>query len=161
MSKEERLLEGLSKILQDLRMRSDEGTPIIVEGRNDVDSLKELGVNGKILKVKGCNMGLYDFIYSLSSEEEAIILTDFDREGDEIATELTRELTKIGVKADNRLRRKIKCLIRHEVVGVEDLPDYLERLTLEGGIKKMSREQGMFTETHDILRESIKQNLMG
>lgn len=147
VSREEKLLEGLSKILQDLRMRSDEGTPIIVEGRNDAASLKELGINGKVLKIKGCNMSLYDFIYSLGSEEEAIILTDFDREGDEIAAELTKELTRIGVKADNHLRRKIKGLIKREVVGVEDLPNYLERLTLEGGLK-MGHEPRIFMEAH-------------
>jgi 5S rRNA maturation endonuclease (ribonuclease M5) len=125
------LLESLSKAIQDLRARSDEGTPIIVEGKNDADSLREMGINGRILKIKGCGMCLHDLVYSLSSEEEAIILTDFDREGDEMASELMEELTGIGVKADNRIRRRIKRLVKHEIVEVEDLPYYLAKLNLE------------------------------
>ncbi|MEM2123215.1 MAG: toprim domain-containing protein [Candidatus Bathyarchaeia archaeon] len=125
------LFEGLTKAIQDLRDRSNEGIPIIVEGRNDADSLKEMGIKGRILKIKGSSMCLHDFIYSLRSEEEAIILTDFDREGDEIASELTEELTGIGVKADNRIRRRIKRLVRHEIVELEDLPYYLVKLRRE------------------------------
>ncbi|MBS7644808.1 MAG: toprim domain-containing protein [Candidatus Bathyarchaeia archaeon] len=130
LGKNEEIFDGLSKAIQDLRELSNEGTPIIVEGKNDVDSLKKIGVNGRILKIKGSNMSLQDFIYSLSSEEEAIILTDFDREGDEIASELMEELTKIGVKANNVIRRRIRRLVGREVAEVEALPNYLMKLAL-------------------------------
>ena len=129
MSRNEEIFNSLSKAINDLRTLSDDGAPIIVEGNNDAESLKMMGVNGRILKIKGSNMSLQDFIYSLSSEEEAIILTDFDREGDEIASELIEELTSIGVKANSMIRRRIKRLVGREVTEVEDLPKYLMKLT--------------------------------
>ncbi|MGC8850234.1 MAG: toprim domain-containing protein [Candidatus Bathyarchaeia archaeon] len=129
LSRNEEIFNSLSKAINDLRTLSDDGAPIIVEGNNDAESLKMMGVNGRILKIKGSNMSLQDFIYSLSSEEEAIILTDFDREGDEIASELIEELTSIGVKANSMIRRRIKRLVGREVTEVEDLPKYLMKLT--------------------------------
>ncbi len=138
------MLNNISKTLQVLRLKSEEGIPIIVEGSNDIVSLRKIGVKGKILKLKDCNLSLYDFIYSLSSEKEAIILTDFDKEGDLLAAELSDELPRIGVKTDSYLRMKLKGLVKREVTGVEGISAYLERLNAETGkVQIQSKVEGM------------------
>ena len=51
-TKSERKLEKILKLLERLTKESTKGTPIIVEGRNDINALHELGLQGDIISGK-------------------------------------------------------------------------------------------------------------
>ena len=77
---------------------------IIVEGKRDAGALCLLGFTN-IVEIHG--------IYETSErlrENEVLILTDFDREGREIAKKLNLVLQSLGYKVDRETRRKIGFL---------------------------------------------------
>jgi len=94
---------------------------IIVEGKRDKSVLKKVGfrnllaINGKSLKeiakqIKG----------------EVVILTDFDKEGKEKARKLKKYLVKLGIRVNDRLRKKFaeSCRIRK----IEEFKRYLKEV---------------------------------
>ena len=123
-----RKCERLDRLTRKLVTRSKLGTPIIVEGRKDELSLRRLGVEGKILCIKSSGIGFFDFIERLKPLREVIVLTDFDREGKELSSQLVRELSRIRVKADDSLWRELRSLGHSETRSVEELADYMEKL---------------------------------
>lgn len=124
----ERKYQRIDQLTRKLVTRSKLGTPIIVEGRKDKLSLRRLGVEGKILCVKSTGVGFFDFIEKVKPWREAIILTDFDREGKELSSHLVKELSRIQIKADDSLWRELRSLGRSEIRSVEELANYLEKL---------------------------------
>lgn len=106
---------------------SKKGVPIIVEGKKDLTSLKRIGVKGRIRCVKSMRMSFINLLDELKCEKEMIIMTDFDREGDELAHQLSTALTESRVKVNNLIREKIKSLFRNEVKAVEELADFYEK----------------------------------
>ncbi len=121
-------MEETERILKELRTQSDAGIPIIVEGRRDEAALRKLGVNGKIHCLKAAGESRHEFLERLDGTSEAILLTDFDREGKELGTWLYRELSQRGIKSDYRLWRRIRSLARTEVHAVEELPSFVRAL---------------------------------
>ncbi len=128
LSSYQRRYERIDRLTRILVTRSKLGTPIIVEGKKDELSLRRLGVEGIILCVKSSGVGFFDFIEKVNPSREAIILTDFDREGKELSSQLVRELTRIRVKADDSLWRQFRSLGRSEIRSVEELADFVEKL---------------------------------
>jgi len=128
LSAYKRKYERLDRLTRKLITRSKLGTPIIVEGRKDELSLRQLGVEGKILCMKSLGIGFYDFVEGLRSVREVIVLTDFDREGKELSSQLVKELSRIRVKADDSLWRELRSLGRSEIRSVEELAKYVEKL---------------------------------
>ncbi len=128
---EEKLLKELTNILQILRLKTEKGATIIVEGNNDITSLRKIDVKGRMMKLKGSTSTFYDLIYSLRDEKEIIILTDFDKEGNLLANKLSDELNNLGIKTNISIRKKLKALMKREVKAIEELAGYFERLTEE------------------------------
>ena len=77
--KEEKILQ----ILNELAAESEKGTPIIVEGKKDVEALRGLGVKGTVLSVKTGGKSFLDVVYEIEKmgASEVILLLDFDRRG--------------------------------------------------------------------------------
>ncbi len=121
-------MEETEKILTNLRNLSETGTPIIVEGRRDEAALRKLGVTGRILPLKAHGESRHDFLERLDGSKDAIVLTDFDREGKKLETWLYKELLQRGVKSNLKLWSRIKILTRTEVRSVEELPDFMRTL---------------------------------
>ncbi|MEM3793578.1 MAG: hypothetical protein QXS76_01580, partial [Candidatus Bathyarchaeia archaeon] len=63
--------------------------------------------------------------------KEAIILTDFDREGEELAIRIQRELAPLKVRANCSLWNQLRGLVSSDIKSVEDLADYLKKMELE------------------------------
>jgi 5S rRNA maturation endonuclease (ribonuclease M5) len=84
--------EKIEHILQCLALESDNGTPIIVEGKKDIETLRTLSIGGKIIPAKS-GKSLLDVVSEVENDrpEEVILLLDFDRRGQE----LTRRLKHI------------------------------------------------------------------
>jgi 5S rRNA maturation endonuclease (ribonuclease M5) len=121
-------MEQTEKILNSLRTLSESGTPIIVEGRRDEAALRKLGVKGRILPLKARGESRHDFLERLDGTRDAIILTDFDREGKKLETWLYKELLQRGVNSDLKLWSRMRSLTRTEVRSVEELPDFMRTL---------------------------------
>jgi 5S rRNA maturation endonuclease (ribonuclease M5) len=124
----ERRYRRVDRLIQELVTRSKLGTPIIVEGRKDELSLRRLGVEGKILCIKSTGVGFFDFVEKVKPWREAIILTDFDREGKELSFQLAKELSRIRIKVDDSFWRELRSLGRSEIRSIEELADYSEKL---------------------------------
>jgi 2,5-diamino-6-(ribosylamino)-4(3H)-pyrimidinone 5'-phosphate reductase len=117
----------LIKLASQLVEESKKGVPIIVEGRKDLTSLKRIGVKGRIRCVKSRRQNFINLIDELKSEREMIIMTDFDKEGEELARQLSIALTESRVKVNNLIRERIKSLFRNEIKAVEELADFYEK----------------------------------
>ncbi|MEM2927225.1 MAG: toprim domain-containing protein [Candidatus Bathyarchaeia archaeon] len=103
------------------------GIPIIVEGLKDAESLRRLGLKGTIIPAK-TRLGSYlEVVEEISNQKEVLILTDFDRQGEEMAFLLREDLEGRGVKVNLSLRQRIASLIGKDVKDVEGLASYMAR----------------------------------
>ena len=121
-------MDEAQRIFDELRSLSESGIPIIVEGRRDEAALRRLGVKGRIYCLKARGESRHDFLERLDGTTDAIVLTDFDREGKKLETWLYKELSQRGVKSDLKLWSRIRSLARTEVRSVEELPNFVRAL---------------------------------
>jgi 2,5-diamino-6-(ribosylamino)-4(3H)-pyrimidinone 5'-phosphate reductase len=128
LNAEERRFEAVIELIGDVAAHSRRGVPVIVEGPNDVKTLRKLGITGPIFCAKSRRLGLVDFLDSIATYSEVIILTDFDKEGRALAWRLRRDLSQMRVKVNVEIWKQLKALARSEMVGIENLGKYLDRL---------------------------------
>lgn len=115
----------LKATIDELIERSEEGAVIIVEGKNDIKSLRRLGVRGEILTSSNhSNAELVDLIGC----RKVIILTDWDRKGEALKDDLVVKFSSWGVIPNVEIRRRIFSIIGKEVTEVEDLADFIFKL---------------------------------
>ena len=120
-------LEELQSIVDELTERAAQGAVILVEGRRDIDSLKALGIDGRIIMTS--QKQLFNLAESVSHEsDDIIILTDWDERGDEVARNAGIFLLANDARPDGELRKKLSSLSRKEIKDVESLHGYIERL---------------------------------
>jgi len=121
-------MDETDKVVRALRKRSEDGVPIIVEGRRDEQALRKLGVNGVVLCLKAVGESRFRFLERLDGHDEVVLLTDFDREGGELRLWLYQELSRRGIRSDDYFWRRVRSLARTEVRSVEELPRFLGSL---------------------------------
>ncbi len=115
----------LKAAIDELIERSEEGAVIVVEGKNDKQSLRRLGVRGEILTSSNhSNAELVDLIGC----REVIILTDWDKKGEALKDDLVIKFSSWGVVPNIEIRRRIFSIIGKEVTEVEDLADFIFKL---------------------------------
>jgi 5S rRNA maturation endonuclease (ribonuclease M5) len=124
----ERKLEETKRVLEILATEASSGTPILVEGRKDLKSLKRLGVKGDIVTVKTSGRTLLDVLREIENrkKEKVILLMDFDRRGRELTSRLTKSLEATGIKPNLVLWRELFSLVGRDVKDIEGLASYLE-----------------------------------
>jgi len=124
--KEEKIL----RVLERLAEESAKGTPIIVEGKKDVEALRALAVEGKIISAKTGGKCFLDVISEVekTGAREVILLLDFDRRGKEWTKNLKQQLEKARVKPNVKFWRELSELVGREVKDVEGLTAYMETL---------------------------------
>jgi 5S rRNA maturation endonuclease (ribonuclease M5) len=124
--KEEKILQ----ILEQLTEETTKGTPIIVEGKKDIEALKTLNVEGKIISAKTGGKSLLDTISELEKthSQKVILLLDFDRRGKELTKNLQKHLERIGIEANIKFWRELFGLAGKELKDVEGLASYIETL---------------------------------
>ena len=128
MNAEERRFEAVTELVNTVVAHSRRGVPVIVEGPNDVRTLRKLGIAGPIFCAKSRRLGLVDFLDSIATHPEVIILTDFDKEGRALAWRLCKDLSQMRVRVNVEIWKQLKALARSEMVGIENLGKYLDRL---------------------------------
>lgn len=134
-----RLKEKQEKILQILNALAEasaEGTPIIVEGKNDVAALRCLGVEGNLITVKTGGRSFLDVVSEVerAGTVEVVLFLDFDRRGKEGTKRLKQGFERVKIKADVGLWRALLGLVGKEVQCVEGLAAYLETLRVKIGV---------------------------
>lgn len=124
--KEEKIL----RVLECLREESAKGTPIIVEGKKDIEALRNLGVEGKIITAKTGGKSLLDVISELekTSVKEIILLFDFDRRGKEWTKHLKQQLERTRTKANVTFWLELLKLVSRDIKDIEGLTSYMKTL---------------------------------
>jgi 5S rRNA maturation endonuclease (ribonuclease M5) len=126
LSPQERL-EQIEKVLSQLQDLS-ETTPIIVEGLRDIAALKRMGITRNVISL-GKGNSIFNFSENLSrTTKRAVILTDWDRKGGQLARMLKGALLANGVIANENVRAKLGILSKKEVKDIESMPAFVERL---------------------------------
>jgi 5S rRNA maturation endonuclease (ribonuclease M5) len=101
--------------------------PVIVEGEQDVQCLRALGLTGAILKVH-TGKTLYEFCHDLSARyRQVILLMDWDRKGQQIHEQLVRDLEADWMPYDP-FRQGLKLLCQPDIQEVEQLGRHLKTL---------------------------------
>ncbi|MCS7120455.1 MAG: toprim domain-containing protein [Nitrososphaerota archaeon] len=128
--------EELLELIDDLRDCLNEGMPVIVEGENDVETLKSLGVNGDIIAAKAYGKNFHGILEEIESRKksEVILLMDFDRRGRQMTKKLQGDLERMRIKPNLRIWRELVRLAGKDLKDVEGLLTYMR--TLERKIGK-------------------------
>jgi 2,5-diamino-6-(ribosylamino)-4(3H)-pyrimidinone 5'-phosphate reductase len=129
--------ERIQQVLEALREAAARGTPVVVEGKNDVETLHALGIEGNIVTVKTGGKSFLDIVTELeqSKVSEVILLLDFDRRGREGTRYLKRSLERAKIKPNVRFWRKLSALVGKEVQCIEGLTAYMVTLRSKIGVE--------------------------
>ena len=107
-------------VLGDLKQEAEsKSTVIIVEGKKDLQILRQFGIQGKILNFQG--RSLPDLCDLVSEFKKIIILTDFDRTGQNLAKRFHQDLTSRGLNADLAYYHKFRFYFKKVSKDIESL----------------------------------------
>jgi 5S rRNA maturation endonuclease (ribonuclease M5) len=122
--------EKIQHVLECLIEEAAKGTPIIVEGKKDIRTLKTLGVQGKIVSAKTGGKSYLDVVSEAErvGSQNIILLLDFDRRGKELTEKLRQDLEKVGIKPNLTFWNELFRLLRRDVKDVEGLAAYVDTL---------------------------------
>ncbi|WP_406656265.1 toprim domain-containing protein [Methanolobus sp. ZRKC2] len=120
-------LESIEEIIDELLQLAEEGNVIIVEGKRDVRALNKLGINGHF--EMATHHSLSNFCEDITNTGKGIIiLTDWDRRGNMLMSNLVNHFHSLGVNPDVRIRERLKSIVQKEIKDVESLPTYVLKL---------------------------------
>ncbi len=120
-------LERMTRLLEELDDAS-QTIPIIVEGRKDEEALRDLGIEGRIIILNDGHSVLGTCEELAKTHTIAIILTDWDRRGGQLARSLMDSLEACDMKHETDIRARISYLSKKEIKDVEGLPGFMRRL---------------------------------
>jgi 5S rRNA maturation endonuclease (ribonuclease M5) len=132
--KEEKILQLLEALVEE----SLKGTPIVVEGKKDVQTLRALGVTGTMLTVKTGGKSFLDAVCEIEKMHvpEVILFLDFDRRGKEGTKHLKQSLERAKIKTNTKLWRRLSATAGNEIQCIESLTAYLHTLHEKTNTKK-------------------------
>ncbi len=105
-----RKYEGLLDMIDELKILSGD-MPIIVEGKRDESSLRDIGIRGEIFKAQ-TSVSLIEFCDSISERYlEVVLFTDMDKAGEKIEKTVKKYLTDKGVKVNVKIGKKIMRIL--------------------------------------------------
>ncbi len=126
----ERRLEEIQEVLEDLAKELSGGTPAIVEGKKDIETLERLEVNGDIISAKTSGKAFSDVLREIEErgKNEVILLLDFDRRGREWTDRLARDFERMKIRPNLVFWRKLSSLVGNDVKDIEGLSSYIQTL---------------------------------
>lgn len=121
--------EKIQHVLQCLAAESSKGSPIIVEGKKDIETLRTLSIEGKIISAKS-GKSFLDVISEVEKgrPREVILLLDFDRRGQELTRRLKQHLETAKITPNTTFWRELFSLAGKEIRDIESLSAYMETL---------------------------------
>lgn len=122
--------ERISQTLIALAEESVRGTPILVEGKKDIETLRELGIEGQIICAKTGGKSLLDVVFEIerAKTKEIILLLDFDRRGRQVTNRVRHNLERAKIKVHLEFWLTILASGGKDVQCIEGLKTYLEKL---------------------------------
>ena len=129
MSDEVRL-EEILKVLGRLKELSADHV-ILVEGRKDREALAYLGISGDVFQIQSSGGPSAAAEYVESRGGQAVILTDWDRRGGNLAAALRDILGRDNPDIDGSVREDLSRLSRHYIKDVEALDSLVDRLSAD------------------------------
>ncbi len=118
--------EGLQEVFQNIKAE-DKDIPIIVEGKKDVEALKSLGVERKIIKIKR-GKSIFRIIEELRGKhDKVIILTDWDSSGRRLCYKIKKACESNIIEYDVEYRKTLIKFLKKEVKDVESIPAFVKR----------------------------------
>ena len=119
--------EKLCLLLERLAEKSGEGAIIIVEGSKDAETLKSYGIKGKICCIKNRRIPIYDLLNQyVNTDEELIVLTDFDRRGVQLAKKIVAYMEKHGKPVNLTFWATLYGMFSNDIKDVEGIGTYLK-----------------------------------
>jgi len=110
----------IQTLLGDLKQDAEsKSTVIMVEGKKDIQALRQFGIQGKILDFRG--RSLPDLCDLVSEFKKIIILTDFDRMGQNLAKRFHQDLTSRGLNGDLTYYHKFRFYFKKVSKDIESL----------------------------------------
>ena len=125
-------LEKLCEIMDELDNAS-RLMPIIVEGLKDRMALRSLGINGHVVVLNDGDTILGTCEKIARQWGAAIIFTDWDQKGGELARALMDALRNSDVSYDTEYRAGVSMLVKKDIKDVEGLPPLMRRLRILSG----------------------------
>ena len=113
------------KTLEKYRIKNQD-VPIIVEGKNDLGCLRSLDFLGNIIILNSGNSLVHFSENVAETNDEVIILTDFDRKGVEIKKNLQIYMSGFGCHVDTDLWDTLRKYV--PISTVEELPFAVQRI---------------------------------
>ncbi|MDD1762003.1 MAG: toprim domain-containing protein [Methanothrix sp.] len=120
-------LMALEELISALLDASSQGAAVIVEGRRDLLALRALGLPGPVIMASR-RSALHLADEAARNYPRIILLTDWDRKGDEMCKTIDRLLRSAGSRPDGDIRSRIKKLVKKEIKDVESLSHYTEKM---------------------------------
>ncbi len=134
------VFDRLEIVLEEIRQLSAQGVRIIVEGESDEKSLRELGIEGPVYHIPNEGKTSLNSLEELSDCDEVIILTDFDKTGEELADFCREHLEKLDVDVLFRYREKLKSFVRKAVKDIEGLASFVRSERSSQDISNFERD---------------------
>ncbi len=103
---------------------------ILVEGRLDVIALEQLGIQGDFYTVQSSGGPIKAAEYVFKKKKKAVILTDWDRKGDIIASDLEIQLSALDIEYNIDIRNRLIGLCRIDIKDVQSLNELVNRLSI-------------------------------
>ena len=124
--KEEKILQILSALAEE----SAKGTPIVVEGKKDVEALRVFGVEGPVVTAKTAGKSFLDVVSEIVQTDatEVVLFLDFDRRGKQGTKRLKQSLERAKIKPNTKFWRELSALVGKEIQCIESLTAYLNTL---------------------------------
>lgn len=123
-------LEEIGKVLDRLRELSADHV-LLVEGKKDRESLAHLGITGDVFQIQSSGGPTAAAQYTEAHGGKAVVLTDWDRRGGQLADALRDLFGKDNADIDFGVRADLARLSRHYVKDVEALDSLVERLSAD------------------------------
>jgi 2,5-diamino-6-(ribosylamino)-4(3H)-pyrimidinone 5'-phosphate reductase len=132
-------IEKIQELIDRLVLESQKGILLVVEGKKDINSLRELCVEGPIILAKNSGKSLTDLCLYIEEKafREVILLLDFDRKGVEMTKKLKQRLENVGIKPNLYYWEELKSLTGRELKDVEGLATYIKNLKRKCEIRKL------------------------
>jgi len=136
--------EKIERLLESLAEESSKEIPVVVEGKKDVETLRALNVDGKIITLKAGGKSFLNVLSDLERlrVQEVILMLDFDRRGKEATKRLKLSLENMGVTPNLAFWLELFGLVGKEVKDVEGLIKYME--TLKRKIGRSTKDRSFY-----------------
>lgn len=118
-------LQKVNEVLDRLKALSADHV-LLIEGLKDRRALNAVGIRGDMFQIQSSGGPAAAAQYVQEHGGKAVILTDWDRRGGSLASDL-RDL--LGPDADTDVRADLAALSRHYIKDVESLDSFIERLS--------------------------------